>query len=461
MIKKFLMLIAIAASLGFLSRHIGLNPQQSFSIAIFSASILGTLFFWQFRLSFAFLGISLLLMTKTIDIQHMIEFSSLEVILFLVGMMILVGLLKENGFFTFITHKLLNIPYLTAGKFIIILSLVSAVLSATTSEVISIIFMVAAVFEICDHLKLDPVPYVIISVMATNVGSAATVLGNPIGILIATKAGLTFEDFIIKALPLSVVCLVATIGICMVWYRKQIAEMDTALENASKKHLSVIDQTPIKFTGELRTSVIIFCATLVFISLHHRLELLWNLGHNTILLIMPLISSGIVMIWKRDKAREYVEKDVEWWTLLFFMFLFAQAGTLQYTGATDELAKKLTYFCGHNLNLLTGIVLWISTIGSAILDNVVLVAAFIPMVLSCAPITETVQPLWWALLFGGCLGGNITLVGSTANIIALGMLEKEKNIHITFMRWVGIGLSVGITTTVIVWIALSILPFYR
>jgi Na+/H+ antiporter NhaD/arsenite permease-like protein len=212
---------------------------------------------------------------------------------------------------------------------------------------------------------------------------------------------------------------------------------------------------------QLRISLAVFGATLFFIALHHRLELLWGLGANTILLTMPLLSSGAVMIWKWKKAREYVEKDVEWWTLLFFMFLFAQAGTLKYTGATDALAQKMAALSGNSLPGLIGAVLWLSTIGSSILDNVVLVAAFIPIIQSFQGLNLNLQPLWWALLFGGCFGGNITLVGSTANIVALGILEKEKNIRMTFFRWLGIGLAVGTVTTIIVWLALLFLPLYR
>jgi len=167
------------------------------------------------------------------------------------------------------------------------------------------------------------------------------------------------------------------------------------------------------------------------------------------------------MIWKWKKARDYIEKDVEWWTLLFFMLLFAQAGTLKFTGATDVLAKNLAGLAGNSISTLIGIVLWTSAMGSSILDNVVLVAAFIPVIQSFQGLNLNLQPLWWALLFGGCFGGNITLVGSTANIVALGILEKEKNIHVTFFRWFWVGLTVGLITTAIVWLALVFLPIYR
>jgi Na+/H+ antiporter NhaD/arsenite permease-like protein len=460
MLKKFIILIFLAVSLGILARHSGLNLHQALAVSIFSASILGTLFFWDFRLGFAFIGTTLLLMTRTIDLENVIKFASLDVILFLVGMMVLVGLMKEAGFFAWIVQLILRVKHMTACKFVVIISVVSALLSTMTSEVVSIIFMVAAVLEICDYFEVDPVPYIIISVLATNIGSAATVLGNPIGILIASKAGLTFEDFILKAFPLVMVCLSVTILLTIVWYRNSLRQLDQKIKELGSNDMLIrlISVPPEK---ELKISLAIFGATLFFISLHHRLELLWRLEPNTVLLSMPLLSSGCVMIWKWQRARDYIEKDVEWWTLLFFMLLFAQAGTLKYTGATDVLAQRLAGLSSNSLSVLIGLVLWVSTIGSSILDNVVLVAAFIPVIQSLQGLNLNLHPLWWALLFGGCFGGNITLVGSTANIVALGILEKEKNIRMSFFRWFWVGLSVGIVTTSVVWITLLTLPMYR
>jgi len=375
-------------------------------------------------------------------------------------MMVLVGLLKDVGFFAWLVSLVLRVKNLTANKFLIIISVISALLACAVDEVTAVIFIVAAVFEICDYFEVDPTPFLIISVLATNIGSAGTVMGNPIGVLIATKSGLTFEDFILKAFPVMLVCLIITIVILKFWYRKTLYELDHKIKEFGYNEIlsKLISVPPGR---ELKISLAIFGATLIFIALHHRLELLWKLQTNTILLTMPLISSGCVMAWKWKKARDYIEKDVEWWTLLFFLLLFAQAGTLKYTGATDVLARNLAGFAGNSLPILISVVLWVSTIGSSILDNVVLVAAFIPVIQSFQSLNLNLQPLWWALLFGGCFGGNITMVGSTANIVALGILEKEKNIHMTFFRWFWIGLTVGIITTVVVWLALLFLPFYR
>ncbi len=167
------------------------------------------------------------------------------------------------------------------------------------------------------------------------------------------------------------------------------------------------------------------------------------------------------MAWKHHKARKFVERDVEWWTLLFFMLLFAQAETLRHTGVTDFFASRLIEWAGTGRTVLLSIVLWGSAVGSSMLDNVVLVAAFIPMIKSFAPLGVRLDALWWALLFGGCLGGNITLIGSTANIVALGILEKERHTRISFMRWLKVGAFVGVCTVAVVWLILLFAPLYQ
>ena len=204
---KFVFLFCLIALVGFIGLRMGLNAQQVTAISIFFASVFATLLFWDLRVAIAFLGIAILLVTKTVDLENMVKFASLEVILFLVGMMVLVGLLKEVGFFAWLVTLILRKRNLTAKKFVFVISVLSALLSCCIDEVTSIIFMVAAILEICDYFEIEPTPYIIISILATNIGSTGTVLGNPIGILIASKSGLTFEDFIFKAFPMMWICL--------------------------------------------------------------------------------------------------------------------------------------------------------------------------------------------------------------------------------------------------------------
>jgi Na+/H+ antiporter NhaD/arsenite permease-like protein len=456
---KLATLAVIAGLVGVAGRLIGMTEQQCLAVSIFSASILGTLFFWDFRLSFAFIGTAVLLITKTIDLEHVLEFSSLEVILFLVGMMVIIGFMKDAGLFAWLVSLIVRVPHLSGIRFVVLISVAAALLACAVDEVTSIIFIAAAVLEVCAFFNVNPLPFIIIAVLATNIGSAATVLGNPIGILIASKSGLSFEDFVVKAMPLAMLCLVATIGILLVWYRKAIAELDTRIK--ARGAMAAAAARPVALTRELKIGLFVFLTMFVFIALHRRLEVRWDLAPNTVLLVVPLITSGLVMIWKSGAARKYIEHDVEWWTLLFFLLLFVQAGTLKYTGSTVFLARKLAAVAAQDPHLLTGILLWMSAAGSSVLDNVVLVAALIPVVQGFQALHMNVEALWWALLFGGCMGGNITLIGSTANIVAIGILEKERNLRVSFMDWFGVGLTVGVVTTLIVWLALTWLPLYQ
>ncbi|MCC7573524.1 MAG: hypothetical protein KO464_09080, partial [Candidatus Methanofastidiosum sp.] len=329
--------------------------------------------------------------------------------------------------------------------------LLSAFLAMAIDEVTSIIFVTAVLLEITDYFDVNPVPYVISCVMATNIGSSGTVLGNPIGILIAMRGKLSFEDFIIWAFPVAIVSLIATILIVLFWYRKDVALFKSRIRLKMRTTEKLAFQDEWEFVPdkkEFKIGVAIFVSTIVLIAMHKRLESLFDLPHNTLLLAASLIGASMVMLWKRTKAREYIEKDVDWWTLIFFMMLFAKAGTLKFTGVTDIIAQSVAGIAG-SLPILTTMILWIASLGSSLLDNVVLVAALIPVVESFNSLGINTFPLWWALLFGGCYGGNITMIGSTANIVALGILEKRKKYSMSFMKWLWIGLVVGGISTLI------------
>jgi len=450
---KVLLLMLISLFVGLLGYEIGLNPKQSIAISIFSASILGTLFFWEFRLSFVFVGSGILLLAKVIDLENFIKFASLDVILFLIGMMIVISMLKEAGFFMWLISRVLRVKNLTGRKLFIILMFISSLLSGLMDEVTSIITMVTVILEISDFLDVNPVPLLISSVFATNIGSAQTVLGNPIGVLIAARGKLSFEDFLINALPVSLVVLVITIFLLLIWYRDYIKDISKKLKghNENKFFLQLIS---VPSDRKTKISMIIFGITVLLIGLHRRLELLFGVEENTLLILLPIISAGLVMVYRHDKARYYVEHEVEWNALLFFLFLFAQAGVIQASGIGSFIAEKIVSLIGNHPNILSFVVLFSSGFLSGTLDNVVVVSSYIPVIKSLSALHVSLTPLWWALLFGACYGGNITIIGSTANIVAMGILEKQKNIKINFFEWFKIGLIVGILSMAISYLAI-------
>jgi Na+/H+ antiporter NhaD/arsenite permease-like protein len=447
LLQRLGILLGVCLGFGFLGTwQLGLTSPQAVACCVFLGIILGTLFFWTFRLAIAFIGLAVLIMTRSLDIQAFVMSSSLEVILFLVGMMIIVGALRDLGFFTWIAQLIDSMPNMSGAKFIGVTAVASALLACAVDEVTSIMFIAALIFQVCERLKISPAPYIIICVLCTNVGSAGTMMGNPVGIYIGTKAGLTFIDFITWSFPIMLVALAATAAVTMWYYRRELALFDERLKERLSRNLSLVPQVKVPY----RQGLLLLVVTIAMIASHHPLEKLLGLEKNSILLIAPLLCSGVVMILRRRRARHYVEREVDWWTLLFFMLLFAVAGTLEHTGVNVYLAEHLKDVCGTSLVTLVPFVMVVSAIGSAFVDNVIFVAAFCPVIQELGKTVKD-MPLWWALLFGACFGGNITMIGSTANIVALGMLEKRSHVHIRFLDWLKVGTLAAAVATLIGW----------
>ena len=456
LIIRLLILLSVSLTVYFTSSITKVfNPTQAIACSVFIGIIMGTLFFWNFRLAIAFIGLSVLIGTNSMNIATFVESSALEVILFLVGMMIIVGALRDLGFFTWIVQLIVSMPNLSGKKFIAVTAIASALLACAVDEVTSIIFISTLIFQVCDRLKLNPIPYILICVLCTNVGSAGTMMGNPVGIYIGTKGGLTFGDFMLWSFPIMLVALLATVALTMFYYRKELKQFDVSLAERLSRNLTLVPKVKVPYKRGLTLLVV----TIVLIASHHQLESILELGKNSILLIAPLLCSGVVMILRRDRARHYVEREVDWWTLLFFMLLFAIAGTLEHTNVSGVMAHYFSSICGTSMTSLVPFILSITAVGSAFVDNVIFVAAFCPVIEELSLNIHDL-PLWWALLFGACFGGNITMIGSTANIVALGMLEKRSHSHVTFFQWLKVGLLSAILATSIAWVALiTLAPF--
>ena len=229
MAGRFAVMLGAAALLGFAGRFwFVLNLQQSTACAVFAAIILGTLLFWGFRLAIAFLGLAVLVMTNSLSIPEFIQSSALDVILFLVGMMIVVGALRDLGFFTWVVQRIVAMPDISGRKFIAVTATASALLACAVDEVTAIIFIATLIFQVCDRLKLNPTPYIMIAVLSTNVGSAGTMMGNPVGIFIGTRAGLCFGDFMVWSFPLMLIALAVTIVLTVFFFRRDLRQIGRA-----------------------------------------------------------------------------------------------------------------------------------------------------------------------------------------------------------------------------------------
>lgn len=443
--RNFLIITAISLLVAAWTNSIGFTLHQAIVSGVFLMTILGVLFFWELRLSFVFFGAGIVLMIHAVDLKNLILFASLDVILFLIGMMILVGVLNDVGFFNWMVMRLLRIRNLTGGKLFILLMGISAVLSGLMGEVASIIIMTKIILDICDFFDADPVPFILSSVFTTNIGSSGTVLGNPIGILIAARGNLTFEDFMRQAFPITLLVFIPTIIILYFIFRKSISGLSEQLRSL-RDNSFFFKLISIPTDRKTKVSIGIFAATLICITLHHRLELFFSLEENTLLMILPIFFAGIALLYRSDRMRHYVEREVEWASILFFLFLFALAGVIKYSGISDRLAQCIVSKLGTSGNLLSGILIFSGGIFSSVMDNTVVVASYIPVVQSLSNLNVNVQPLWWAILFGACYGGNITVIGSTANIVAMDILEKKRNIRIHFWQWFKIGAVIGLVS---------------
>jgi Na+/H+ antiporter NhaD/arsenite permease-like protein len=346
-------------------------------------------------------------------------------------------------------------PNLSSRKFIVVTAAASALLACAVDEVTSIIFISTLIFQVCDRLKLNATPYILIAVLATNIGSAGTMMGNPVGIFIGTKGQLTFGDFMVWAFPLMLVNLFATIALLLRYFRQDLDLFDVSLKERLDRGLSIAPVVKVPYMRGLLLIVL----TIAAIASHHQTEELLGLDKNSVLLVMPLICAGVVMILKPDRARHYIEKEVDWWTLIFFMLLFAVAGTLEHTHVDQVLANGFSKIAGKTPATLVPFIFTVSAFGSAFVDNVIFVAAFSPVIEQLSVSVKDL-PLWWALLFGACFGGNMTMIGSTANIVALGMLEKHGGSQISFFQWFRIGfLCTLLSGAIAIGALLALAPF--
>jgi Na+/H+ antiporter NhaD/arsenite permease-like protein len=447
--KKAPLLVGLTVTTVVISWLAGLNTVQVMAVTVFGLNLYAIILFWRFKLPFAFISIFLLLFLGLLDIPHLIEFANFDVILFLVAMMLIIGTLEENYFFEYLLEYIMGFVGEEAKRLVVMLMFASAFFGAFLGEVTSILFMSATVLQLTGVYGVNPIPFIMMIVFATNIGSAATVVGNPVGVMIALKGGFSFFDFLRWATPISVLGLAAVVLIVFRIYGKEIGELDEKLKTVD------ISQNKRSYQPErIHISIALFVGTVLTLVFHQFIEEVFHLERNTMLIGMAFLFSGLALLWERERAQEIIERRVDWWTLTFFILLFASVGTLKYVGVTKFMAEKLFALASVSDSALFISFTWITAVLSGFLDNVVAVATFIPIVQELKALGAYDFPLWWGMLFSGTFFGNLTMIGSTANIIAIGMLERRRLIHITFMQWFKVGVLVAVPTMIIATLAL-------
>jgi Na+/H+ antiporter NhaD/arsenite permease-like protein len=447
--RKAVLTAVVVVLVAFLSKSAGLNGNQSVASTVFAFMISGILMFWEFRLAFAFVGIFIMFALGVLDLEHFVEFAGLDVIFFLVGTMIVIGYLEEKHFLEHITEGIMDRAGKSASRLIATLMVLSALFAALVGEVTSILFMTAAVEHVVAKHKLDPVPFIMMMVFATNIGSCATVIGNPIGVLIAMRAGLTFIDFLRWATPLSLAGLGTVIVISLRYFSRDVGRLDKAIKSSTPEHAKAGGNPAVISRRDLTVCWTLFVGMLSLLVLHSEIERLLNIEKDLMLLATALGAGGVVLFIERGRARELFSRRVDWWTLSFFTLLFASVGTLRYVGVTDVLANLFSSSSLRGEVQMLAVISWSIGFLSSVLDNVLAVATFIPIIHGLASLGMYTFPMWWGILAAGTFMGNMTVVGSTANIVAAGIVEREKLGHMTFSRWIKPGILASIPPTAI------------
>lgn len=432
--------------------------RQQLTVTLFLAMVIGTLLFWRFRVAIASTALGVLLITGVMDLEHTVRFMSIPTILFIMAMMVIVRWLQNIGVFRFIVLKAIEqvkgIPWLL----LLLLMAFSVILGGFADEVSAILVTFGLALELSRRTKAPLIPFLLSLVFATNVGSALTLVGNPIGVYIAFAGNLSFEDFLRWATPVSAVTALVVAMICLILYRRHFFGMRYELKTEElRETMGHIDP------AKLKVGIITFLLTVSLIALHRRLEIWLKLGDGTALVASALAVTGFIIFYEQERGRQLIERGIDWWTLLFFMFLFANAACLEYSGVTTKLgyllmesASKLTIGSKNNLALSAAVIfLWFSGLISGFVDNLPIVAALAPIVSDLIRIgLPHASILWWALLFGGCFGGNLTMIGSTANLVAVGAYEKSSGQHLKFSEWFRVGIIVTLIALVIATLAL-------
>jgi Na+/H+ antiporter NhaD/arsenite permease-like protein len=450
--RNSLYLVVILLIVGSIFSFLGPTFEQMIGVLVFATTVAGTLLFWRFRLAFAIGGVGVILLLGIVHLDLMIRSMNMEVVLFLVSMMIIIESLERSGFLRIMITAIVGRVRGQPKRLVVVLMCLGAMLAALMDEVTAMLLLGTLILDLSTSLGVDARPYLLSTVMAINIGSAATLLGNPIGVLIAFGAGFSFNEFLVWATPIAIIALLVAIPMVIVWYRRALDSDREIISGSITSAGSVIGRHSFG-KGDWITAAV-FVAVIASIVAQSALESLLHLPRNTILVAAPMLGAASVLLAKHEDAKELVESGVDWWTLLFFIFLFGAAATLEHTGTTLLIADQILQVTGGNDFLISSILTWPVMLLSGTIDNVPLIAGVIPIIFRLGEAGVNVYALWWTVLFAGCFGGNLTMVGSTANIVAIGLLEKRGHKSLSMREWIGLGVLISFSTVLLAQIAI-------
>jgi len=369
------------------------------------------------------------------DEHHALEAVDFETLGLLFGMMTLVSLLKPTGAFEYVAIRAAKLSRGRPVILLILLGSVTSVLSMILDNVTTVVLIAPVTVLITEILGISAVPFLIAEALLSNTGGVATLIGDPPNILIGSAAGLTFNDFLTHSFPVAVIAWAAALGVILWVYRKQLS---VPLKNVEVLEELSLSETLNNPSVARKLTLILGITVLLFF-----LQSLLQVSSSFIALSMV----SIALVWIRPPIGEILER-VEWPVLAFFAGLFVMVGGLEASGALHFLKDLIIQLSGGNMVYTAIAVLWIAAIGSALVDNIPITVAFIPVIQDLSAAGIDVFPLWWALAFGAGFGGNGTIIGSTANIVVVQISSKTRD-PITAKLWLRSGLPVMLVTCLI------------
>jgi Na+/H+ antiporter NhaD/arsenite permease-like protein len=362
-----------------------------------------------------------------------IDFNTLGL---LTGMMVIVAITRRCGVFQYLAIWSAKRARAEPWGILLMLSLVTAVLSALLDNVTTVLLVAPVTLLITEELKVSPYPYLFAEILASNIGGTATLIGDPPNIMIGSAVGLTFNDFLLNTAPITpIIMLVTLVVIYWIWGRKL-----TATDVAKQRVMKFRERDAISDVRLLKQSLGVLALVILGFIFAHPLKLepatIAMFGAGLLLLITNLGQDP-------EEQTEDVHKsfgEVEWVTIFFFIGLFIVVSGIEHAGLLRMLGDQVVELTDGDMTITALTILWVSAITSALVDNIPFVATMIPMIESMAPTfggEEHLMPLWWSLALGACLGGNGSLIGASANLIVAGFAERAGH-RMGFLRFMAI-----------------------
>ena len=414
-----------------------MTSTQIIAIVIFLVTMAAIMTEKLHRTVAAVAGALLLILTGVLSVESGFSYVDLNTLGVLIGMMLFVAVVKNSGIFEYIAIKAAKIAKGRPWPLMVLFALITAVLSAFLDNVTTVLLIGPMTLAITSMLRINPIPFFMTQIMASNIGGTATLIGDPPNIMIGSAAGLSFTDFITNTGVAVLFVLAATIVCFYFIYGRKLHVEPEAMDSS----LQLDENKAIKDRSLLIKSVVMILLVVFGFVFHSQL----HLESCTI----ALTAAAVMLLIGRQDVEEIVA-GVEWTTILFFTGLFIVVGGLQETGVIQILANGLMDLTEGHMTLTILLILWVSAIVSSFLDNIPFVATLIPLILTMQSSGVDVTPLWWAVSLGACLGGNGTLIGASANVVLSGISNRH-GFPITFASYFKVGfplmlVSVAIST---------------